>query len=128
MNAKQVTIFGIRTDVAVVGTDPEFADYDNPRGEIFGFAGYVVAANEFGDTFEHHVETVGRWEEAELIAKCEKLAEALQARLDKLGKLPVGFEGWTQGRAVYGSVSWLTYGQDEDVAWERRCEEDALFA
>lgn len=103
--------FTPRSDIVVVGTNPENADYDNPRGRIYGERWVVSASNDHGDTFEFGVDG----QEQAVV-----LAERLQARFDNLGKLPVGFDRWTKGRAIYGSDAYIEYGQDEDLAMERR--------
>lgn len=115
-----ITAFDVTSDLVVLGTDPEMADISNPRGEIVGLAYAVRARNEHGDTWERHVVTGRIGEEAELYAKTERLALALQARLDRLGKLPVDAVQWRQGRAVYGTAAYVEYGSDEELAWERR--------
>jgi hypothetical protein len=115
----KVATFTAYTDIVVIGQDAEMADYSNPRGYIYGFSAYVCAASEYGDTRIKHVYTA-RWE-AEAVAKAEAQASALNARL-ALGKLPVGFDSWKAGRAVYGSEAYEAYGQADDVELERREE------
>ena len=109
-------------ELVVVGRNPEMADMSNPSGAIYGDLFYVVAANDNGDTRQLAVITNG-----DACEQAEKLAERLQARWDKLGKLPVGFDLWPEGRPVYGSTAYEQYGQADDVAWERRCEADEQF-
>lgn len=109
--------FGVRTDIVVIGTDPEAADYDNPNGHIFGFASYVMLSDEEGNTRLLHVATAS--EENEVTAPANKLAAALEARWNNLGKLPVRFEEWSEGRPRYASAAYIAYGQEEDRAWER---------
>ena len=41
--------FGTRTDLQVIGTNPECADMSNPRGEIIGEVHYVVAETPNGE-------------------------------------------------------------------------------
>lgn len=108
------------SDIVVIGTDAEMADYDNPRGEIYGFAAYVRAANDFGDTRSLTIGTFRSEHEAN--AAAEKMAAALTVRLEKLGKLPVGFASWAADRPVYGSEAYEAYGQADDLAWERDLE------
>jgi hypothetical protein len=112
----QVTQFTAYADIVVIGQDSEMADYSNPRGYIYGFAAYVCAVSESGDTRVKSV-AVDR-SEADAVAKAEAQAAALNARL-ALGKLPVGFDSWEAGRAVYGSEAYQAYGQADDLAWER---------
>ena len=102
-------IFFARTDLTVLGEDPENADMSNPRGEIVGYASYVVAEEvNSGRRFLHFVKT-GRWEDTTL-APAEKLASALTNRLANLGKLPVAFDRWEETFARYGSPA----GQDQE--------------
>jgi hypothetical protein len=115
----QVAQFTAYTDIVIAGQNPEMADYNNRQGYIYGFAAYVCAVSESGDTRIKHVVSV-RWE-AEAMAKAEAQAAALNARL-ALGKLPVGFDSWKAGRAVYGSDAYQAYGQDDDLALERNEE------
>lgn len=116
MQNKTFNQFYARTDVVIIGQNPEMADYDNPRGDLHGFASYVVAANDYGDTREFDVFT--SISEREALEPAERLAEALNARFQNFGKLPVGFANWRAGRAAYGSDAYLDYGQADDVALE----------
>ncbi len=109
--------FGVRTDIVVIGTDPEAADYDNPKGHIFGFSSYVVLSDEEGNTRLLHVATASC--ENEVTAPADKLATALEARWKNLGKLPVRFGEWSEGRPRYASAAYSAYGAEDDRAWER---------
>ena len=112
------TAFSVVSSVVVIGTDPEYADYDNPRGERYGFAAYVRGCNDRGATCELHVATDR--DEGIALAKTYQIADALNVRAKSLGKLPVGFGSWTTGRPVYGSDAYVEYGQAEDLALEAR--------
>jgi hypothetical protein len=112
----QVTKFTSYADIVIIGQDSEMADYSNPRGYIYGFAAYVCAVSNCGDTRIKHIVTA-RWE-ADAIEKADAQVAALNARL-LLGKLPVGFDSWEAGRAVYGSEAYQAYGQADDLALER---------
>jgi|GEM_PF-1905680 len=112
------TAFSVVSSVVVVGIDPEYADYDNPRGERYGFAAYVRGCNDRGDTCELHVATDR--DEGIALAKASKMADALNVRAKSLGKLPVGFGSWATGRPVYGSDAYVECGQADDVALEAR--------
>jgi len=114
--------FHAGSDVVVVGSNSELADIDNPRGDIFGFTAYVVAFNEYGDT--RLSPSIGTFpSDRAAVEAAEKQAAALQSRYDNLGKLPVGFDRWAEGRAIYGSEAYVEYGADDDLAWERSQEE-----
>ncbi len=117
--------FNAMSYVVVVGRDPELADYSNPRGERYGFAWYVRAFNDFGDTREFHVVTTVYERDGE--EKAEKLAAALTNRA-RGGKLPVGFDSWVEGRPVYGSEAYVSYGQYDDLAVEARELADEAWA
>ena len=115
---KVFNIFAVRTDIVVIGRNPEMADYSNRDGSIFGFAAYVEASNDYGDTRELFI--CSSVCEAEATAEADALAQCLTARFELLGKLPVGFGSWEPGRAVYGSDAWVEYGNDDELAQERR--------
>jgi len=115
---KVFNTFAVRTDIVVIGRDPEMADYNNRDGSIFGYAAYVEASNDYGDTREFFVCSAVREDEA--TAEADELAHRLTVRFESLGKLPVGFAAWHQGRAVYGSEAWAEYGNDDELAYERR--------
>ena len=42
--------FEIRTDIVVIGHNPEMADFSNRNGAIHGYAAYIEASNDYGDT------------------------------------------------------------------------------
>jgi hypothetical protein len=115
--------FAPMTDIVVLGTNPENADFDNPRGHIYGFAAYVVAEDELGNRRRLHVSS-GRIE-SELLQDAGVMAERLTARLKNFNKLPVCFESWEETFPAYGSAA---YSEEDTIAWERRLEEDACFS
>ena len=122
MSNKSFTQFHAGSNVVIVGSNAELADVDNPRGDIHGFTAYVVAFNEYGDT--RLSPTIGTYRsDRDAVEAAEKQAAALQSRYDNLGKLPVGFDRWAEGRAIYGSDAYVEYGADDDLAWERSQEE-----
>lgn len=114
--------FFARTDIVVIGTNPEMADYSNPRGDIHGHAAYVVAEDAHGNRACLHAGT-SRFE-ADVLPHAEQLAAALNARL-ALGKLPVGFAGWSADRPAYGSEAYAAYGAFDDLMLERREAEES---
>lgn len=109
--------FHAQTDIVVIGHNAEMADYDNPRGELYGFAGYVIAESPEGDRWAWHVATQ-RHDERALLQQCERLAAALTARLAR-GLHPVGFAGWPETRPCYGSPAYVAYGAADDLELER---------
>lgn len=103
-------------DIVVIGTNPECADFDNPRGELFGHAGFVIAEDELGNRVRWHVGTSRS--EAEIMAIAERQANALIARLAS-GKLPVAFNTWQETFPAYGSDA---YREEDTIEWERSLE------
>lgn len=115
----QALTFFVSSELVIVGTHPEMADYDNPRGHVFGESWSVYAENAHGDRRAFHVGVNGR-------TRAEKLAVALTARM-ATGKLPVAFDRWTEARPAYGSDAYVEYGQADDVALEAREEQDSWY-
>lgn len=117
--------FFAASDIVVIDTDPEMADYTNPRGLIYGVSSYVVAEDARGNRCRMYVAT-GRCDE-DVLPAAERLAQALTARLAG-GKLPVAFDRWEEARPAYGSDAYIEYGQYDDIELERREAEDEMFA
>ena len=116
--------FTTRSDLVVVGSNPENADVTNPRGESFGLLWYVQGSNEHGDTAELAV--ISSTEPSAIAAA--KLATRLNARVTDLKRLPVGFDLWPEGRPIYGSDAYVEYGQADDLALEAREADDERWA
>jgi len=110
--------FEIRTDIVVIGHNPEMADFSNRNGAIHGYAAYIEASNDYGDTRQLFIDSSRC--EAGVVEKAEKLAKNLTTRFEVLGKLPIGFDNWAEGRARYGSDAWIYYGNSEEFAYEQR--------
>jgi hypothetical protein len=106
--------FSPSSTVVVTGTNPENADITNPTGASYGLAWFVQAWTDYGDTREFSVPSE---------ARAEALCASLNARM-AAGKLPVLFNTWVEGRPIYGSPAYVAYGAEDDLAWERRMEED----
>lgn len=113
--AAEVT-FDVRDDQVVVDTNPEMADYDNQRGEIYGLAYYVVATNAAGDRVCRFIGT-DRYRGEKFSGQAERMAAALTVRAAS-GRLPTAFASWQQDRPAYGSDAYVAYGQADDLAWE----------
>jgi hypothetical protein len=113
------------TDVIVIDQNDEMSDFANPRGYIYGFLGYVQAISERGDTRIMYLSSA-RWER-DVLAEAEAQAAALNARL-AAGKLPVAFDTWQAGRALYGSAAYVDYGQQEELEWEARMAEEEAWS
>lgn len=118
-------MFFAATDLVVIGTNPEMADYDNPRGEIIGYAAYVYAENTHGDRRRLFLKSA--YSESEVLPYAERVATALNARMAS-GRLPVAFDRWEQSRPAYGSEAWQDYGEHDELMLERREADEELFA
>lgn len=112
--------FFAATDVVVIDQNAEMADYDNPSGEIIGYAAHVYAEDVSGNRVRNHV-AISRVE-ADCLSRAQRLASALNAR-HAAGKLPIGFDRWEVVRPAYGSDAYVQYGAHDDLAWERSLEE-----
>jgi len=112
--------FDAHTDIVIIGSDPEAADYDNPRGNIYGFTSSVIATFKDGRRVAKTVKTSPI--ELDAFEPAERLASALTNRLYNLKKLPVAFDTWHETYPVYGSDA---HDEQELIEWERRIDEDS---
>lgn len=112
-----ITFFA-HSDIVVIGVNPEMADLDNPRGEIYGYAAYVYAEDVKGYRTRLWVAT--EYNDKVALEKAEHLASALRNRLAS-GSLPVAFYRWEETRPAYGSEAYEEVGHYE---YMRECEED----
>lgn len=103
--------FEIRSDLTVIGHNPEAADLDHPNGEVIGERFYMIATDAKGYTW-----TWG-W---------HKSAEALERGFE-FAAPPV--EDWMPGHPRYGSLAFQESDQDaQDAADERRAYEVPALA
>ena len=111
--------FFAAADIVVVGHCPEMADYENPRGELYGYRTYVVAEDALGYRRCLQVETVtSRVSEAQALQVADRMAQALNARLES-GKGPVAVNTWELDQPAYGSEAYVREGCEEElIAWE----------
>lgn len=114
-------IFDGGTDLVVMYCNPEMADFNNPRGEVYGYRAFVTVTDVDGNRKFIYIgeatsDEVSAKNESETTAKC------LQARWDNYSKLPVRFWEWQDTRPAYGSEAYIAYGAADDLAWEREQE------
>jgi hypothetical protein len=94
--------FELRSDLVVVGHNPEAADMDHPNGEVVGERFYMLATDPKGYTRQW-----GWFPSAEA---CELAFEFLAPPVDE----------WTASRPRYGSEAFGEAAQDSlDAAAER---------
>lgn len=120
------------SDQVVTGENPEYADWDNPRGQLYGFQPYVTVTDLNGNRKRLNVgPAIGKFyvfggdsslKEADEISS--ELARRLQARWHNFRKLPIRFCDWVDIHPYYGSEAYIAYGQAEEVEWERMIDRD----
>ena len=84
--------FSVESELAVVGHDPEYADMDNPTGEIIRHRYFMVATDEIGHQYRYGYE------------RTEALAEAVFQHFAP----PVS--EWSLWRCIYGSIAYELEG------------------
>ena len=138
--------FGVKTDLVVVGHNPELADVSNPRGEMVGLGHYIVAECSDGRRFAHSAccYTIGGGDEivaanyddnpvddyedyhydsfsvdsgTVTVTGLEDLANYLNTKQPKLNPMR-----WTEIQACYGSNAYVRDNW-EDIAIERERED-----
>lgn len=106
----------VNTDLVTVAYDPEFADFENPRGAIIRARYWIEIVTGFGAPFEgvrfYHNYVFENEAEAEAFA--EKVSRAIAD-----GRKPDP-RHWQHSGFVYGSEAYQRLGGEEDlIAWER---------
>jgi hypothetical protein len=92
---------GFRSDLTVVGTNPEMADMSNPRGEIIRERWYAIAEDASGNRW--------RWGWYETAEEAEHAFRAIAPPVAQ----------WEETYPSYGSPAYEQYGEAELVAWEK---------
>ena len=88
----------IRSDIVVIGTNPEMAEMGNPRGEVYGEVFYVVMANDKGRRWA----TVACWKTYEA---AERQAQWVDSRLEAGHRMDR--DDWFETNPVYGSQAYI---------------------
>lgn len=122
MNIEQVTQIFWQTDIVVIGTNPENADYDNPYGHIYGYCGYVIAEAPDGSRWVFNRSMTCRWE-SEIVDRLSSFVKHVQFKLDGGRKLDPQY--WAPTRPGYGSDAYANGGwSQEDAMLERMADRD----
>jgi len=108
-------------DLVVMHCNPEMADMDNPRGEVYGYRPFIFATDSMGNRKVMYTGPATR-DEGAAIKDADNVAKCLQARWNNYHKLPVAFDAWQDTRPAYGSEAYQAYGAADDLAWEREQE------
>lgn len=101
----------VEPDLVHIGNDPEYADLDNPRGEIWSERYFLTAYTTEGIRFRHFH---GFVKEAEATSFARHVDTALYwgHRLSP--------EYWDFFGCVYGSDAYQEFGGERDlIEWER---------
>jgi hypothetical protein len=92
LRADESFTFSVESELAVVGHDGEYADMDNPRGEIIRHRYFMVATDSIGHQYRYGFE------------RTEALAEAVFQQFAP----PVS--EWSLWRCIYGSIAYELEG------------------
>jgi hypothetical protein len=92
LRADESFTFSVESELAVVGHDPEYADMDNPNGEIIRLRYFMVATDSVGHQYRYGYE------------RTEALAEATFQHFAP----PVS--EWSLWRCIYGSIAYELEG------------------
>lgn len=103
MSLDQANIVFTHADVTVIGWNPENADFSNPRGEKFGFRGYVLAEAPDGSRWVFNRTHIGYHQE-DVYRRLESFVAKVQSHLDAGGTLDARY--WRATRPAYGSVAY----------------------
>jgi hypothetical protein len=106
----------IREDIVIVGYNGENADYDNPRGAIYGRRYYLVATAVHQDNRSH--DDGLQWANIEGFNNVAD-AEAYEGRVLEFmnygGQLNDEFWGEIEPR--YGTQAWLNWNAEHPETW-----------
>jgi len=108
---------GITSEMRVVGQDSEFADIDNPNGDIIREVYFVTATTTEGRIYQHFY-----WsQEREAI---NLLANKIKATIMHNPEWKPIEGRWTHVQNVYGSPAYVEDGSEAKLsAWERAQED-----
>jgi hypothetical protein len=113
--------FFVRSDLAVIGRNPEMADMDNPDGNIFGFGAYVVMESGDGRRFAH-VTTFTDDDEKTATDHATRLMGRIEAKARYLAystSHPLNPNFWTEIEPRYGSTASEAFIQEAAEEAER---------
>ncbi len=92
----------VNSELRIVGSNPEFADWGNPNGDIIRAVYFVTATTPEGRIYRHFFES-------EDLGQIERLAEAVRITTD--WKPTPG--RWRIERSVYGSQAYIEDGEEK---------------
>ena len=104
----QTVTIDVYSDWVVLRCDPEMADMTHPRGEVIGEVFRLLATAANGN----------RWAWGGF--------ESLELALASIESAPPVIL-WTETYPEYGSMAYVSHGQQEEVEWEARHVEVERF-
>ena len=115
----------IASDLYYAGRTEDGREY---HAEVF----YVLAEDKAGNRWSHNARFAGckvefDYEDGinrffDVRPEATAAAERLLARMKAAGRINLAH--WTEARPCYGSSAYEAYGQHDDIAWEKRCNEE----
>ena len=102
--------FGVKSDLVIVGTNPEMADMTNPRGDLEGLAHYIIGEAPDGRRFIHEAVAYTRNGYAMndmTVARLERLVDHLNDAHPSLDA-----DHWSEIEPSYGSVAYQRSGAE----------------
>lgn len=107
----------IQTELVVVGTNPEIADFENPRGEIYGVQARIMVETKRGERILHCATFDGSTDE-DAMGKAEPLRKKIEEFLKTGGKLNRTY--WHDVQPRYGSEAYCTGGWEQKTIFAER--------
>lgn len=91
--------FFVASNIVVVHANPEYADMDNPRGNIYGERWFIVAENSKGRRWKHYT-----------TFDSANNAERIRSRIEKDYESGIRLKDlyWTEIDPAYGSEEYIS--------------------
>jgi hypothetical protein len=115
----EILDFEVRSDLVIIGHNPECADMDNPRGEVYGYTSYVIATTPDGFRWQHPQSFTSAWGDV-AEGQAKKLCDQIVAFVKRGGKLLGCY--WQEIRPCYGSPEYDRQGIEAQDAADERAE------
>lgn len=124
MQLEHITQIFCHADIVVIGQNSEMADYDNPRGYLYGFRAYVFAEAPDGSRWVFD-RTCTRRSEFDALGRVATFVAHVQRSIEMGRKLDP--EHWTETRPGYGSEAYDRGGWSQIDAMEERVSDEEFY-
>ncbi len=111
---------GIARELRVVGQDSEYADIDNPNGDIIREVYFVTATTPEGRIYHHFFESQG-------LEVVDRIATRIKTHLMNTPNWEPIPGRWSHARNVYGSAAYVADGSEAQLAAYERAQEDGCL-